>query len=68
MLDSSEGTFDLRYQETEDQEDVLVFEKIRKEKRLLQEHLNKYTISSQFVLYQLLSITLSPSATYVNDF
>ena len=40
MLDS-EGTFDLRYQETEDQEDVLVFEKIRKEKRLLQEHLNK---------------------------
>ena len=47
MLDSSEGTFDLRYQETEDQEDVLVFEKIRKEKKLLQEHLNKYTISSQ---------------------
>ena len=52
MLDSSEGTFDLRYQETEDQEDVLVFEKIRKEKRLLQEHLNKYTISTQSKLLE----------------
>ena len=52
MLDSSEGTFDLRYQETEDQEDVLVFEKIRKEKRLLQEHLNKYTISTQSELLE----------------
>ena len=42
MMDSSEGTIDFRYREREDQDNVLIFEQIKKEKRLLQENLNKY--------------------------
>lgn len=39
MLDSSEGTIDFRYSGTE--ENVMSLEKIKKEKRLLQENLDK---------------------------
>ena len=42
MMDSSEGTIDFRYhQERQEQENVLIFEQIKKEKRLLQENLTK---------------------------
>ena len=39
MMESSE--IDFKYQEREEQENVLIFEQIKKEKRLLQENLNK---------------------------
>ena len=42
MMDSSEGTIDFRYhQDREEQNNVLIFEQMKKEKRFLQENLNK---------------------------
>ena len=52
MMDSSEGTIDFRYQEREDQDNGLILEQIKKEKRLLQENLNKYIIIAKFSLFK----------------
>ena len=41
MMDSSDGIIDLRYKGSEEQDNVLIFEKMKKEKRQLQETLNK---------------------------
>ena len=42
MIDSTEGTVDFRYQGTEEQDNIYIIEKMKKEKRQLQETLSKY--------------------------